>query len=242
MTHRSAAPRPPLAGVEPIYEDDSLRVSRSGNPDAEAVTLCFTGLQQQMGGMGPEEFVGSSRLSAAAAIFVTDKTKSWFNSFTPERVLDVLAPHIAGRRINTLGNSMGGFGAIWITRYLPVSAALAFAPQFSVHPDIVPDETRWPVARARIASWRYPSLDGHFMPDTRYVTISGNAGDEVQWKHFPRIGNARHYVMLDADHLVAATLKQRGVLQDVIAAALIGDGDVAALLDPVALLLGSPAD
>lgn len=213
-----------------------LRVSRSGDPGSDTVTLCFTGLLQQMGGIGPEEFVASARLHDAATIFVTDKTRSWFNALDAGAVTGILAPHVAGRRINTLGNSMGGFGAIWITRYLPVSTALAFAPQFSMHPDIVPEETRWPAARARIASWRYPSLDGHFMPGTDYVTISGNTGDRVQWTRLPALPNARHYIVADADHAVAATLKRRGVLQDVIVAAFAGQRDLDALLGNDAML------
>jgi len=167
---------PPIAGVDLLHEDETLRVSRSGDPDARVVTLCFTGLLQRMGAIGPEEFLGSALLEGASAIFVTDKTRSWFNSVTAERVIELLAPHVAGKRINTLGNSMGGFGAIWITRYLPVSVALAFAPQYSMHPDIVPDETRWPVARAAISAWRYPSLEGHFVPQTDYVAIASSGG------------------------------------------------------------------
>lgn len=225
-----------IVGAEPIHEDEKLRISRSGDPDAQTVTLCFTGLVQQMGGIGPEEFLASTRSGNAATIFVTDKTRSWFNALDAEHVVDLLAPHVAGQRINTLGNSMGGFGAIWITRYLPVSTALAFAPQFSMHPDIAPDETRWPVARANISSWRYPSLDGHFMPGTRYVTISGATGDQVQWRLLPALSNARHYILGDADHSVAAALKRRGVLRDVIAAAFAGSDDLAALLGPDAVL------
>lgn len=226
----------PIAGVDLIHEDDALRVSRSGDPDAPVVTLCFTGLLQRMGAIGPEEFIGSAGLDGAAAIFVTDKTRSWFNSLSAERVVDLLAPHVAGRRINTLGNSMGGFGAIWITRYLPVSVALAFAPQYSMHPDIVPDETRWLGARDRISSWRYPSLDGHFVPATHYVTISGDTGDRVQWTLLPELPNARHYVVTDADHKVAAVLKRRGILRDVIVAAFTGRGDLDTLLGADAVL------
>lgn len=233
---RSTSRKVPLIGTELLHEDDTLRVSRSGDPDADTVILCFTGLQQRMGGIGPEEFVASAQLDGASAIFVTDKTRSWFNELEAERVVELLAPHIAGRRIHTLGNSMGGFGAIWITRYLPVSTSLAFAPQFSVHPEIVPDETRWPAARAAISNWRYPSLEDHFVSRTRYVTISGKAGDNVQWTRLPTLPNARHYIVADADHGVAAMLKQHGLLREVIAAAFTDVPNLDAVLAPLAVL------
>lgn len=233
---RLAPRKAPLIGTDLLNEDDVLRVSRSGDPDADTVILCFTGLQQRMGGIGPEEFVASAQLEGASAIFVTDKTRSWFNKLGAERVVELLAPHVEGRRIHTLGNSMGGFGAIWITRYLPVSTTLAFAPQFSVHPGIVPEETRWPAARAAISDWRYPSLQDHFVSGTRYVTISGKTGDNVQWTRLPALPNARHYIVADADHGVAAMLKHRGVLREVIAAAFADVPDLDAVLAPFAIL------
>lgn len=207
------------AELKVLKADDDLRITSLGDPDAPGLFLCFTGIRQGMGGINAEEFVGSTALPGFSAIFVSDLKRSWFNGFAPEALTDVIASRIEGKRVVTLGNSMGGFGAIWATGILPVETAIAFAPQFSVHPEVVPQEDRWWDFRADIAEWRHRSLAESFFPDTRYYTINGSA-DTLHWSQFPTLTNCEHVLIEDSGHEPAAVVKRHGLLNDLIAAAL----------------------
>lgn len=209
-----------------VFSSPLLRVTALGDPALPNIFICFTGVSQAMGGIGAEEFVGSTRMPDFSALFVSDLNRSWFNAFPPELLTDAIAERVAGRRIVTVGNSMGGFGAIWMTRFLPVSTAIAFAPQFSVHPDIVPQETRWQEFRAQIREWRSPSLVEHFVPGTRYITLNGS-DDHMHWSRFVPGDNAEHILIDKSGHEPARALKRHNILSDVIASATHGESPFA---------------
>ncbi len=207
-----------------VHDDDNLRIARLGKGEGARAVLCFTGVGLGMGGVQTEEFVGISQRIGGSSIFVTDKRRTWFNGIDPADLQRRLEPLIDGREVVTLGNSMGAFGAIWATSFLPVASAIAFAPQFSVHPGIVPRETRWREWRDRIEAWHYPDLTRHFTGGARYFTFNG-AEDEEHWSHFKSGENQTHVLVPETGHDVAKTFKERGILGDVIADCLAG-GDV----------------
>lgn len=230
-----AKPAPvPAFGAEAreIFADDRLRITTIGDPSSPNCFLSFTGLYHAMGSIKMEEFVGATRLPGYFAIFVTDLQRSWFNGFPPEAITGPIAPLIAGKRVVTIGNSLGGFGAIWITRYLPVDVAMAFCPQYSVHPEEVPDEPRWMEFREQIDQWRVRSLEGAFNETTRYYTFNGDGPDELHWRRLPDLPNCEHILIKGAGHETALYLKGREVLAMVIEAAASGG-------DPLELLRGS---
>ena len=229
--------------IETLYQDDDFAVSRMGDPDARRVVLCFAGIgagkmgqgkfAMALGGMQPAEFVGSSRLEDSVVLHIADIRRSWFNGFPHHRLLGVLHPLVAGKPIVTMGNSMGAFGAIWISTLLPVEVAMAFAPQFSVHPEIMPREQRWRDWTSLIADWKVPSLADCFVPATRYYTFNGDR-DRLHWRAFPKLPNAHHYLIDGAGHKAAAKIKEAGALEPVINACL-ADGDPRAVMTSAGL-------
>ncbi len=206
-----------------ILDTPDLAISSIRDLASANLFISFTSMRHGLGGIKIEEFVGSTDLPDFAAIFVTDKNSSWYNNFSAEELTRHLRPLVEGKRIVTLGHSMGGFGAIWITRYLPVSDAIAFCPQFSVHPEIVPEERRWAAPRAAIREWRVLSLEGHFNSETRYVTVNGDGPDEMHWSRFERGPHCRHLVLGGGAHETAQQLKEAGVLNPFIAAVANGE-------------------
>ncbi|MEL7689621.1 hypothetical protein [Citromicrobium bathyomarinum] len=211
-------------GFEALHHDEHLRVTRladDADSDAHTVFVCFTGIKQGLGGLGAEEFVGSTRREGHTALFVSDLQRSWYNGFPPEHLQTILRPYVEGRRVITLGNSMGGFGAIWAAQWLGAERAIAFAPQFSVHPDIVPGETRWTEWRNRISEWRVPSLLDSFADGTDYFVFHGDA-DSEHYHQFPERPNILNVVIADSGHGPAAKLKEAGVLGEVFAQCLSG--------------------
>ncbi len=229
---RLGAPPTP-SGERLLHEDSALKVTATDRPDARALVLCFTGIGHALGGIDIQraEFVGTMATLGAASAFVFDKTRSWGNRVDFARVADLVAPLAPGARILGLGNSMGGFNAILMSNFTAMETCVAFAPQFSVMPGVVPGEIRWRDYVAAIDGFRFPSLEGQFNDRTRYVTVNGDdAAERAHWSRFPARPNARHLVVRGQGHEAAAALKSAGVLGHFLAAAFAG-GDPARVLE-----------
>jgi hypothetical protein len=208
--------------MEVVFADDSLRVTALGKSSQPNVFLCFTGVQQAMGGIGAEEFVRAAHMPGFSALFISDLKRSWFNGFPPSHLQKAISGRTRGKRLVTVGNSMGGYGAIWATSYFPISCAIAFAAQFSVHEDIVPEERRWMEFRRDIKEWRHRSLENSFNNKTKYFTINGS-DDDVHWTHFPRKSNCNHILIQHSGHNPASVLKRKHLLSEVLAACTKGE-------------------
>jgi len=119
--------------------------------------ISFAGVGLNLGGLPQEEFVRTLSGNQHDQFFIIDKLRSWYNA-TASEILEQLYCRIEKfDKVYTLGNSMGGFGAIYFGRQLQkCSAAVAFGAQYSVHPEIVPGETRWMEWRDKITTWRLP--------------------------------------------------------------------------------------
>ena len=204
-----------------VFSDDLVRVTALGDLNCPNIFLCFTGVKQGMGGIGAEEFVGSTRMPDFCALFVSDLKRSWFNSFPESHLVEAIGDIVEGKRIVTVGNSMGGYGAIWATKPFPVETAIAFAPQFSVHPDVVSEETRWEEWRRDISIWRHRSLETYFNDETKYFTFNGD-DDALHWSHFPTKPNTEHFLLPNSGHAPAAMLKDAGVLTATIESCVAG--------------------
>lgn len=206
-----------------------MRGDREQLADASRILLSFTGIGLRLGGLetqGPE-FVGSA-LRRGAPIFITDLTRSWGNRVDFESLARLLAPHFEGREVVSIGNSMGGFLSILATSYFPITTAIAFAPQFSVHPKIVPAEERWSRHRNAIDTWRFESLKPHFHRKTRYfVFFGGHRREAIHFSRFPMRANVRTFVFPGVGHDIASFMKDGKVLDDVIDGCLSGRFDLA---------------
>jgi len=133
-------------------------------------------------------------------------------------LVDAVAERIEGKRVITLGNSMGGYGAIWASKYLPAETAIAFAPQFAMSAAAMPGEKRWRKFRKSIKQWRHESLADHFRDEVRYVTINGDEPlDRQHWNQLPQGPNMEHLLVAGTQHFPAAHFKKAGILGEVIA-------------------------
>lgn len=208
----------PYSRMIELFEDEWARVSLLES-DGDLTVLCFTGVGHGMGAINiqREEFVGTGS-SFGSMIFITDKTRSWGNALNVERICDLIAPYVAGRELHALGNSMGGFLAVVFSSFLKLQTCVAFVPQFSVKNDIVPEERRWRNFRAQIKAFRFPSLEGHFVPECEYFLFSGaEESERPHWSQFPRLSNVRNIVVEECGHDLAGDLKATGLLYPVIA-------------------------
>lgn len=204
--------------MELLHEDEDVRVTVS-HAESDHLTLCFTGVGHAMGGVDvqAEEFLRAS--SGATAVFVIDKHRSWGNRLDLPALAQRLAPLAAGRTVQALGNSMGGFLAILMSRFMPLRSVVAIVPQFSVSKAVVPTENRWDRYVEQIREWRYESLQGCFMPATDYYILAGYSTVEArQLDLFPSAANI-HKIFFRGrrfEHNVAQELKAAGLLYPVI--------------------------
>jgi dienelactone hydrolase len=213
----------PDVGLQTAYEDDRLRIAEirhEGSDEAAARhVVAFTGVGLGMQGIQTEEFRKTIAAGAQSrATYVIDKSRSWYNA-THDAVLEHLVPLCASSgRVATLGNSMGGFGAFYFAASLPhCTRAIAFAPQFSVHPELIPPgEKRWANFRAGIGEHHRRHAFDHPSDEVDYIAFFGG-DNRVELAHayrLAKVATARTFIFIvrNCEHDVAAAIKQAGLM------------------------------
>lgn len=211
------------AEIPVLFEDPHLKISWLPG-DGPFCVVNFIGVGHDHGGidMQSEDF---KRLGEhlGPRVFVFDKTRSWGNKIEIEKILEVIAPQMNGRRIVTLGVSMGGFLAVAHSQALGAETCIALAPQYSVNPDIVPHETRWESYTSRITDWKIPSLEGRFAPDCRfYCVFTGIIEEAEHMVRFPQADHVHRFCLPGQVHNTAAILAKVGLLYPFIQGCLDG--------------------
>jgi pimeloyl-ACP methyl ester carboxylesterase len=211
---------PQLAGGEMLLNDADLRITLlRGNAPSGAAIVSFAGIGRGLGGLLFEEFARTltGGLLQHDVYFVIDKNRSWYNRAT-DKLEAVLLPHLAGRRLVTLGNSMGGFGALlFAARWPRCEASIAFVPQYSVHPHIVPNERRFLQWVRAIGEWRFPTCLGDAPAGCRRLVFFG-VGEPHDREHEALFRAARSpglevFGIDNTTHELAAHLRDRGALR-----------------------------
>lgn len=156
-----------------------------------------------------------------SAVFIADPQRSWLNA--PElieeivEVIEAARDEIGAEETVTLGYSMGGFAALVIGGFVPVHAALAFSPQMSIDPELVPDEGRWMRYRSRIGAIRIRSAADHMAAGTVHHIIMGSSRlEKPQRRLLPQAANANLYFLPKTQHDTAPRIKQAGLLPAVL--------------------------
>ena len=213
-----------MRDLSTIFESSDLRITHQAASEnsAEAV-VCFTGVRHGFGGLRTEEFRRSlQRLAVTRDLyFVADLKRRWYNGLA-DTVLEALNPHVAGRSVCTLGNSMGGFGALIFGALMPTCRTrIAFVPQFSVRPGDVPLEDRWREFTTPIVEWTIPNCCPSPLAGSNLKTFLFCGDEDVRdLRHVELIARnttvTAGFVMRSMDHNVAVSLRDRGVLENVL--------------------------
>jgi len=104
---------------------------------------------------------------------------------------------------------------------MPLDAVVAVAPQYSVHPDIMPEETRWRYFRNRIAAWPYPQVPDIAGKLGDVIVMNGDSPDELA--HALRFAPMEsHFIFPGQDHRLASRLHARGMLAPILTNAIRG--------------------
>ncbi len=195
---------------------------------SDRLVVCFTGI-----GIGFEEPQSYEFAKVAttrgrdSVLFIADTDRSWLNN---PGMLDAIKVEterrIAENGIRTtmtLGYSMGGYCAMILSGLVPVERCVAYAPQFSVNPEVIPNERRWRELRERIGEHRIRSVEDYLSPDTRYYVFHGDQPKEaLQRDRFEPSRQLLPIVMPGVGHNVPAALRSRGLLEAVTQACFEG--------------------
>ena len=157
-------------------------------------------------------------------MFVMDQSRSWANhpGFAPALTGALARLPRSVRRVATMGLSMGGFSALAAARVIAVDTVLAFSPQWSVVPGIVPGETRWTEWASRLPPPVWPTAP---LPDTGWTCLFHGARDDMAHAvRFPLRQGVDHLIFPGLGHSdLVPHLKARGVLAGLTEAALAHD-------------------
>jgi hypothetical protein len=183
---------------------------------SETTVISFSGVGRKK---LPETKPEFNRLSELGynVIHVMDNDRSWFNAIEEQRIIALIKTDT----VHCIGNSMEAFNAVTFSNLHPVKSVLAFATQYSIHPELVPWETRWKGYANTISKqhgWKYPSLE--FNKTTNYLFISGGTSGRKNQDaaHLAAIPDSSNITKITRDgyHNIARTLRKQGTLYSTI--------------------------
>jgi hypothetical protein len=198
-----------------IIDNDDLLVSVLRR-DSNTVTFCFSGIGGAIGGINIQSFEFSKSSQNSTTIFIVDRKRSWGNNIDFAQIVESTKEFTRGKTVNAIGNSMGGFLAVLLTKFTNVASCVAFVPQYSVSRNVIPSENRFTDFTNNIKKWNYESLNNCFNQKTKYYIFFG-ADNSIEDEHrnlFPNQNNISVFTFLDMSwsHAVAQYLKDANCL------------------------------
>ncbi|MEO0370921.1 MAG: hypothetical protein AAF231_05645 [Pseudomonadota bacterium] len=207
----------------------SDRVRATALPGSEKrLVVSFTGVGRRKANKQPEEFVEASQMAGRNhVLFVADRLRSWYNA--PgifEEIVDLVQSYKRTHKITevmTLGEGMGGYGAIHFARALGAQSSMSFSAQFSVDPKVVPEEERWMSYRDKISHFTRPSLGSVLSDDcTYYVVHSDSDRDKPHWSRFPVAEQVDHYLVDGGEHALSRKMAAADKLNAIVHCGILG--------------------
>lgn len=208
-----------------LYDEHPLRIE-AAKGSSRRLMISFTSVGQQRNKWPPKEFIGiASQQGKNHVMCITDISRCWMNSDGMDRkIVTTISDYILDNGITqlmTMGVSMGAYNALLLGRMMPVQRVIAFSPQYSVHPDVVPAEKRWWYFRKQITKWPHREMNKLPTDPAKVFIFHGDTEDEkLHWERYPGADNVRHYIFTGADHKFVERLKDGEVLRKITVAAI----------------------
>lgn len=191
-----------------------------GNSDR--LIVCFSGVGNKRHQEPPIEFFKTIDAGVPnPVLFISDQNRSWLN--TPGMDTSILnaiqetRERIRANEVAFIGNSMGASMALFLANQIDVDCVIAFTPQYSVNPTILPEENRWGFFREKIEKFHYRSLDNWPDQTTTFVLHGSSPDEQMHAKKFPAAPeNVSHFILRGFDHRLAEQLKSTGTLKPLV--------------------------
>jgi pimeloyl-ACP methyl ester carboxylesterase len=216
-----------------LHNDAALEISFAPGSGENAV-VSFAGVGLNFGGMQTEEFSKSLESSTNDVYYVKDKSRHWYFE-SADNIVEVLDRNLQLRETaNTscIGNSMGGFGALYFAgRLHNCRNAIAFVPQSSINTRLVPWEPRWMDWRASMPPGEGLDAAQSLDPRVSYTVFIG-LQNRRDMRHVRRLlkqapDSLTVVGLPGSDHGAALHLKRQDVLAPLLLALLAGRKDEA---------------
>ncbi len=193
---------------------------------SKRLIVSLAGVGNRRNRVPPMEFIAAaSNAGENHVLFVSDPSRSWMNgpgvASTMVRLVEDYRSRNDISEVVALGNSMGGFSAIRLAELTKVDTVIAFAPQFSADPALVPEEQQWMFFRKQIDQWPHRHVGDLTRPGTCYFLFHGDASTEaIHWSRFPWNKRLNHFIFTGEGHNIARKLRKRRLLQPVVTSAI----------------------
>ena len=207
------------------YDTHPLRIETAPG-EGRRLMVSFTSVGKERDKWPPKEFVGlASQQGRNHVMCITDISRSWMNApGMANRVVSHISDYVLEHSITeimAIGTSMGAYNALVIGRKMPFKRIICFTPQFSVHPDVLPEEKRWWFFRKQIEKWPHKQMAKLPTPPVPIYMFHGDTPDErMHWERMPEAENLRHYIFTGADHNFVTNLKGANTLRKIVLAAI----------------------
>ena len=208
--------------MDVLFEDDLLKVTFEPGSSGLAV-ISFTGIS--FGSIAVGEFKSTLTRSGLDndIYYVFDKQRKWYNGPHAETLVTVLNGAIASRgneAVFTLGNSMGGTGALAFAG--EIERCVRHCPSVRRHRSTrasPPSKFDGPTTGAEIDQWTMPDALPRVSRDREYYVFYG-ADNALDMQHAARFvalnePNIHVFVVPECGHDVALKLKKLGFLRPV---------------------------
>lgn len=217
------------------YEDEDIKIQYEIGDCPKAV-VAFGGVSYGLGGIEITEF--SKSLSniknygkSCSIAYIIDKKRQWYNGYIKDKIVDnvnYLINKFEASDTVTLGNSMGGFGAIVFAQFFAeCRKAIAFCPQSTINKNIAPFENRWEVYTSAIESWVFPDATKEISNNVVYNLYFGDEdkNDKNHQNRFEELSmsNIIIHSIKGCGHNVAAYLKEQNLLPAILRNGIWGD-------------------
>ena len=214
--------------VDTVLQDEEL-ILRWLPGSTRRMVVVFTGMKSGFGGEPLDEFAGSASCRGENnVLFVTDRRATWFAApgiwRRTVKMIKFLRKAESISEIVTLGNSMGGFGALLLPRDLRVTRAIAFAPQVTMDRALLND-IRWPDVQKRYGTLPVGNVGETFAETrTQYYALAGDncPEDIAHLDLLPEHKRLHRFVLPQGRHNLARSLKDAGLLGDVVSSIIRG--------------------
>lgn len=210
----------PALDIRLTEQSDLLWVWEHDGPSHRLV-VCFSGIGGDADPTPVTNFAFTAAQGGAnSVLFIADPKRTWLNG---DGLVEAIcarirakAEEVGATQIVTMGHSMGGFSALVIAGMVGADVAVAFSPQLSIDPAVVPDENRWLDLRAAISDIKISSAADYLNDScTYYVFFGSHPRQRPQRDRFPLADNIALFNIPTVVHNSPQRMKQAGVLAEV---------------------------
>lgn len=215
--------------IHPTLKDDDLHLwEHIGTGDRLVICFSPTGAEDPNVPQQISFPMAATGHGKNHVLFISDPQRTWLNApGLREKIFFhflKFKEKVRPSSVVTLGHSMGGFYALACAADLGASAAVALAPQVSVHREIAGDDKRWLKFRDRIRDFRYKHVSELITTGPEYFVVHGALPREKpQRDRTPLAKNITHFILPDVHHNVPARLKREGIQETFINTCFEGD-------------------